>query len=720
MSPVGFIRTRVLQVESTAATDPFVAVNVKEAVSAPGKEVQYVQKKQTLYPEFNSCFDAHLYNGRVLQFVTMERPQKFVAECMVSAALLAEKARSQGGSIANIWLNTKPSGRIQVQVRFYSENPIAGEGAGPASGASSVSGGGSICPSDSAQMPTDSEKRLTGGIARRRGAVKQQKVHDVKGHQFIATFFRQPVFCSFCTEFLWGLNKQGYKCKTCNCAVHKKCHDKILHQCPGSARESRETKMLSERVGINIPHRLHMHNYLSPTFCDHCGLLLVGLFRQGLKCEACGMNYHKKCEKLMGNLCGVNQKLLSEALSSIKKKQPKQAADQPRGLLSSATPSGSDSDDDEDGYQAIYEPLWEALGGVHRAAGASTAGSDGKPSPAPRMKKFTLDDFVFLKVLGKGSFGKVMLAELKGKNEFYAIKGLKKDVVLEDDDVQCTMVERRVLALGVQHPFLTHLHSTFQSKTHLFFVMEYLNGGDLMFHIQAMTKFDLDRARFYAAEIILGLQFLHERGIVYRDLKLDNVLLDKDGHCKIADFGMCKEDMVGDKTASTFCGTPDYIAPEILRGQKYNSAVDWWSFGVLLYEMLLGTSPFQGDDEDGLFYSICHDTPYFPRSLPKEASSLLEKLFNRNPRERMGMPTCPHGPIREQAFFGSIDWAKLEGRQMEPPFKPKIKSPSDVANFDADFTMEKAQLTPPDKDLIKTMNQDAFKGFSFTNMGMVQ
>ncbi|XP_050412367.1 protein kinase C delta type isoform X2 [Patella vulgata] len=530
----------------------------------------------------------------------------------------------------------------------------------------------------------------------RRGAIKQQKVHEIKGHQFIAKFFRQPTFCSHCNLFCWGLNKQGYQCKVCNCAVHKKCHEKILGRCPGSAIDSRETKMLTERFNINVPHRFKINNYMSPTFCDHCGTMLYGLFRQGLKCEVCNINCHRRCEKFMPNLCGVNQVLLAEALKQVK-------------ISSRKSSQVSQQESDESSEDENYQDLQEGTGPTK----LSTLSQD-------TLKHFKAEDFNFLKVLGKGSFGKVMLAELKGSSNYYAIKALKKEVVLEDDDVECTLIERRILALGCKHPFLTHLHSTFQSPSHLFFVMEYLNGGDLMFHIQLTGKFDYNRALFYAAEIVCGLQFLHRNGVVYRDLKLDNVLLDKDGHIKIADFGMCKENVFDENKASTFCGTPDYIAPEILNGAKYNSSVDFWSYGVLLYEMLIGQSPFHGDDEDDLFQSILYDTPRYPQSLPKEAAIMLSLLFDRNPVTRLGMPSCAQGPIRSQPFFRTIDWEKLENRQIPPPYQPKIKSASDSSNFDMDFTIEKPQLTPTQSDLLKTLNQAVFKNFSFTSKDALQ
>ncbi|VDM94083.1 unnamed protein product, partial [Onchocerca ochengi] len=338
-------------------------------------------------------------------------------------------------------------------------------------------------------------------------------------------------------------------------------------------------------------------------------------------------------------------------------------------------------------------------------------------STAGGIKKYGLQHFSICKVLGKGSFGKVLLVELKNKQEYYAMKCLKKDVILEDDDTECTFIERRVLILSSQCPFLCQLFCSFQTNEYLFFVMEYLKGGDLMHHIQAVKKFDENRSRFYACEIIIALQFLHSKGIIYRDLKLDNILLDSDGHIHLADFGMCKTEMNRENgMASTFCGTPDYIAPEIIKGQLYNEAVDFWSFGVLLYEMLIGQSPFHGEGEDELFDSILNERPYFPKSIGKEAAKCLSALFDRNPNTRLGMPECPDGPIRTHSFFRGVDWKRYEARQIPPPFKPSIKSPDDISNFDDDFTQEKPTLTPiADKTLLASIDPEAFLNFSYTN-----
>ncbi|XP_076012709.1 protein kinase C delta type-like [Genypterus blacodes] len=655
-------------------TPPICAIKMKESISTErGKTL--VQKKPTMFPAWKSTFDAHIYEGRVIEVVLMQTAEEPLAKATVGVSVLAErcrKSRNQGRT--EFWVDLHPSGKVQMAVQFFLEDSDA------ASSKASMK-----------DIPEDGVMTLN----RRRGAFKQPKVHNIKNHEFCATFFGQPTFCSVCREFLWGLNKQGYKCRQCNAAIHKRCTEIIIGKCTGTAANSRDTMFQKERFKIDMPHRFKSHNYKSPTFCDHCGSLLWGLYKQGLKCEDCGMNTHSYCQKKVANLCGINQKLLAEALTQVSQKSMKK---------------NDNATADIGIYQVVPSPSANSTDADGKASDVVSPGPVLPASPS-QQKHLTLNHLVFHKVLGKGSFGKVLLAELKGQGEYFAVKVLKKDVVLMDDDVECTMVEKRVLALAWENPFLTHLYSTFQSKEHLFFVMEYLNGGDLMFHIQDKGRFDLNRATFYGAEIVVGLQFLHSKGIIYRDLKLDNVMLNRDGHIKIADFGMCKENVFGEDRATTFCGTPDYIAPEILLGQKYTFSVDWWSFGVLVYEMLIGQSPFQGDDEDELFESIRMDVPHYPRWITKESKDLLEKLFERDPSRRLGVV----GNIRAHSFFKTINWEALEKREVDPPFKPKVKSPSDCSNFDREFLSEKPRLSHADKNLIDSMDQAAFAGFSFVN-----
>ncbi|XP_072928048.1 protein kinase C delta type-like [Hemitrygon akajei] len=664
---------------------PFIAVKMKEAMTTErGKTL--MQKKPTMYPDWKSSFDAHIYEGRVIQIVLMGSAEEPLSEVTVGVSVLAERCKKGNGK-AEFWLDLQPQGKVLMAVQLFLEDTDCHQGVREEDGAVTLN--------------------------RRRGAFKQAKIHYIKNHEFTATFFRQPTFCSVCRDFVWGLNKQGYQCRQCNAAIHKKCIDKIIGRCTGTATNSRDTMFQKERFKIDVPHRFRVYNYMSPTFCDHCGSLLWGLVKQGLKCEECAMNVHHKCRGKVANLCGINQKLMAEALNQISMKSSTRKSDSSLpdnsniGIYqpyNSPSAFGTQNVDCTDNDQ--YGKLWE----------------ESSPKPPQRgpslreglRKKLTLDNFTLHKVLGKGSFGKVLLAEMKGTGEFFALKALKKDVVLMDDDVECTMVEKRVLALAWDNPFLTHLYSTFQTKEHLFFVMEYLNGGDLMFHIQEKGRFDLYRAMFYGAEIVCGLQFLHSKGIIYRDLKLDNVMLDKAGHVKIADFGMCKENVFGDNRATTFCGTPDYIAPEILLGQRYGFSVDWWSFGVLLYEMLIGQSPFHGDDEDELFESIRVDTPHYPRWITKESKDILERLFERDPVKRLGVS----GNIKQHNFFKTVNWTALEKRELEPPFKPKVKSAGDYSNFDREFLSEKPRLSQGDKNLIDSMDQTAFHGFSYTNQSM--
>jgi len=332
----------------------------------------------------------------------------------------------------------------------------------------------------------------------------------------------------------------------------------------------------------------------------------------------------------------------------------------------------------------------------------------------PQGRRIGLEHFNFLAVLGKGNFGKVMLAETKATKKLYAIKVLKKEFIIENDEVESTKSEKRVFLIAnkERHPFLVNLHACFQTETRVYFVMDYISGGDLMMHIQR-GPFGSKRAQFYAAEVCLALKYFHENGVIYRDLKLDNILLTLDGHIKIADYGLCKEDMWYGSTTSTFCGTPEFMAPEILLDKKYGRAVDWWAFGVLIYQMLLQQSPFRGEDEDEIYDAILSDEPLYPIHMPRDSVSILQKLLTREPELRLGSGPTDAQEIMSHAFFRNINWEDIQDRDVQPPFQPQISNPTDTSNFDREFTSVTPVLTPVQSVLTQAM-QEEFRGFSYS------
>uniref|UniRef100_A0A673M0B8 protein kinase C n=1 Tax=Sinocyclocheilus rhinocerous TaxID=307959 RepID=A0A673M0B8_9TELE len=329
--------------------------------------------------------------------------------------------------------------------------------------------------------------------------------------------------------------------------------------------------------------------------------------------------------------------------------------------------------------------------------------------------QFSLTDFKCVAVLGRGHFGKVLLAEYKTTGEMFAIKALKKGDIVARDEVDSLMCEKRIFEAvnSVRHPFLVNLFACFQTKEHVCFVMEYAAGGDLMMHIHA-DVFSEPRSVFYAACVVLGLQFLHDHKIVYRDLKLDNLLLDTEGYVKIADFGLCKEGMGFKDRTSTFCGTPEFLAPEVLTETSYTRAVDWWGLGVLIFEMLVGESPFPGDDEEEVFDSIVNDEVRYPRFLSTEAISIMRRLLRRNPERRLGAGERDAEEVKRHPFFRNMDWAALLAKKIRPPFVPTIKGCEDVSNFDDEFTSEAPILTPPREPRVLTVSeQEMFADFDY-------
>ncbi|XP_014218837.2 LOW QUALITY PROTEIN: RAC-beta serine/threonine-protein kinase B-like [Copidosoma floridanum] len=316
-------------------------------------------------------------------------------------------------------------------------------------------------------------------------------------------------------------------------------------------------------------------------------------------------------------------------------------------------------------------------------------------STSTKQKKVTIDNFELLEVLGQGGYGTVISCREKSTKKYYALKTIEKLFIIRHKKVSHTLSENQILKT-IRHPFIISLKYSFQTVDRLYFVMDYLSGGDLHFHVHRIGLFDENCAKFYGAEITLAVGHLHSKGIIHRDLKLSNILLDKDGHIKIVDFGLCKEGITYGKTTKTFCGTPEYLAPEVFENDEYTRAVDWWSFGVVMYRMMCGRLPFYDDNQKILSEMIREKKVTYPKHLSVEAENLLKELLIKDPCIRLGGGPFDSDEVVYHSFFDSINWYDLFDKKIPPPFKPQLTLETDTRYFDKRFTDRRVTLTPTD------------------------
>jgi protein-serine/threonine kinase len=304
-------------------------------------------------------------------------------------------------------------------------------------------------------------------------------------------------------------------------------------------------------------------------------------------------------------------------------------------------------------------------------------------------KHYGPEDFEILKLIGKGTFGQVFQVRKRDTRRIYAMKVLSKKVIVQKKEVAHTLGERNILVRTAMadSPFIVGLKFSFQTPTDLYLVTDYMSGGELFWHLQREGRFQEARAKFYIAELILALQHLHEHNIVYRDLKPENILLDAKGHIALCDFGLSKANLTENATTNTFCGTTEYLAPEVLLDEHgYTKMVDFWSLGVLVFEMCCGWSPFYAEDTQQMYKNIAFGKVRFPRdALSTEGRNFVKGLLNRNPKHRLGASRDAE-ELKAHPFFADIDWDALTKKNVVPPFKPKLKSELDVSNFDPEFT----------------------------------
>jgi len=293
-------------------------------------------------------------------------------------------------------------------------------------------------------------------------------------------------------------------------------------------------------------------------------------------------------------------------------------------------------------------------------------------------RKYCLYDFVRLITLGTGTFGRVFLVRHNGTNDYYAMKAMKKTEVVRLKQVEHINSEKEIIS-KVHHPFIVNMLCTFQDVNYLYMIMEYIIGGELFLHLRRAGNFPPPQARFYAAEVILALEYLHSLDIVYRDLKPENILLDQTGHIKITDFGFAKK--VESRTW-TLCGTPEYLAPEIIQSKGHGKAVDWWALGILIYEMLLGYPPFYDESPFGIYDKILRGVIMFPPYIDKIAKDLIERLLTEDITKRLGNLVGEAEDVKRHRWFREVDWRALYNKEVIPPFIPTCVAANDTSNFE--------------------------------------
>ena len=333
--------------------------------------------------------------------------------------------------------------------------------------------------------------------------------------------------------------------------------------------------------------------------------------------------------------------------------------------------------------------------------------------------KLSYNDFEPLKLLGTGSFGRVLLVRFKNNNNLYAMKILSKNQIKLKRQEDHTKTERNLM-VRVNCPFVVNIKFAFQDESKLYIVSDFMQGGDMFYHLHSNKKrlFPESIAKFYIIEIILGLEFLHKNNVIYRDLKPENILMDTEGHLKISDFGLSKILDEPDDKAYTLCGTPQYIAPEMLKKKGYDKTVDWWALGCLLYEMITGYLPFHIPKGNKIDPKIYEKPLNFPPNISPDAINLINQLLKENPKKRLGYGESDAKQIKAHKFFEGIEWEKYWEKKIDPPFVPNLDSEIDLKYFDKMFTDEPVTSNRPTV-MSRSRAPTQFQGFTYVTQSVV-
>ena len=331
------------------------------------------------------------------------------------------------------------------------------------------------------------------------------------------------------------------------------------------------------------------------------------------------------------------------------------------------------------------------------------------------QKSVSLGDFDIIKVIGRGTFGKVTLVRYKEDGKLYAMKAMSKRKLSDEKNINNVLVEKEVL-IQTKHPFLVHAYFCFQTEAKIFIILDYVPGGELFRRLIVDGRFSEQRTQLYVAEILLGIEALHKKGFIYRDLKPENILIDIDGYLKITDFGFAKGNITSSSsTTSSFCGTPEYLAPEFFKQQPYTRSVDWWSLGALMYEMLDGNAPWYDENPKKMYMGILLNPLPIPNFISPDAADLLLRLLEKDPKKRLGSGPTDAEEIKEHPWFQNLDWDKVYKKEVRSPYIPHVEDPTDTSQFDSQFTTETPAVSYEDPNMVSTEVQDAFVNFTCNN-----
>lgn len=468
-------------------------------------------------------------------------------------------------------------------------------------------------------------------------------------HKFKLHRFDRPTWCDFCTKFIWGVGvKQGYKCKLCDYATHKRCHTLV----PSTCTQAAPVQQAGEKRDIARQSFTSATDLTAAMQAANSGLVIKDR-KVKLKSYPASFTGKDAVDWMLGHLPMRDRQEAHDLLERLRAAK----------FISHA--SGKQKP-----FKDTDSSLYKFNDGVMVAPGEDPLQLQDMDATAAKVGP---DDFEELQVIGRGGFGQVLKVKKKGDatDKVYAMKVMNKNKISGERQLQCLIAEKNIMLND--NPFLVHLHFSFQSADQLFFVMDYIPGGDLAFHLEQRQQFNEKEVRFLTAEIALALEHLHSCGIIYRDLKLENILIDGGGHVCLTDFGLSKELDSVDASTKTVCGTPTYLAPEILLGQPYTTLIDWWSVGVVMYELFTGMNPFDAADFQAVLTNILQSTIILPDAIPKEARELMEALLQRDPAKRMCAGPTGSQEIQQHPFFKSIDWEDMMVKRVKSPIKIDLK-----------------------------------------------